>query len=237
VTKKLFVMVVAVLVFKFFFLGKYAHANSGGEAKIPSRKKTKISSQQLALQSQIAVSDTKYTLAKKYSFLDPNKQVPLKALAQALEYFERHGDQFTNKNFISVIDYSKTSSKNRFHIIDMKSGQVTSLHVSHGRGSDQKHTGRALEFSNVPSSNATSLGYYLAAETYSGKHGYSLRLDGLSPTNSNARERAIVIHGADYVRDESVLQGRSFGCPAVSLAQRDFVINSLKGGSLIFVTN
>ncbi|MNL08318.1 hypothetical protein D3C87_1290350 [compost metagenome] len=204
-TKRLFFACLSILLFKFLFFGKVAHA----EIKI----------------------------TRKYSYVDPKRKVPAKALAEALEYFERHEDQFSNRNFLAVIDYSKNSSENRFHIIDLKSGDVTSLHVSHGRGSDKNRTGQAELFSNVPQSNATSLGYFVGAETYSGKHGYSLKLDGLSPSNSNARNRAIVIHGADYVQDAPVIQGRSFGCPAVSLAQRDFVINALKGGSLIFATN
>jgi hypothetical protein len=176
------------------------------------------------------------SIPSKYSYLDPKKVIPPKALADALNFFELHKDRFKNKNFIAVIDYSRKSTENRFHILDMISGAVTSLHVSHGRGSDKEHSGQAHYFSNQPKSNATSLGYFVTAETYNGSHGYSLKLDGLSDTNSKARDRAIVIHGAEYVKDQDVVQGRSWGCPAVSLAQRDQVINTLKGGSLIFAT-
>lgn len=183
------------------------------------------------------VAHAEIKVAAKFSYVDPQRKIPAKALAQALDYFQRHEDQFKNKNYLAVIDYSKKSSENRFHVLDLKSGEVISLHVSHGRGSDKNHKGLAESFSNIAQSNATSLGYFVGAETYSGKHGYSLKLDGLSTSNSNARKRAIVIHGAAYVQDAPIIQGRSFGCPAVSLEQRDFVINALKGGSLIFATN
>ena len=83
-------------------------------------------------------------------------------------------------------------------------------------------------------SNASSLGYYMTAETYTGSHGYSLRLDGLSSTNSKVRSRAIVVHGADYVEEAAVIQGRSWGCPAVAMANRTTVINMIKGGSIIY---
>jgi hypothetical protein len=111
---------------------------------------------------------------------------------------------------------------------------VKSIHVAHGKGSDSNNDGYATNFSNKVNSEASSLGFYLTAETYHGNHGLSLRLDGLSSTNSKARERSVVLHGADYVREAEVKAGRSWGCPAVSMALRGDVIELLKGGSLIF---
>src|SRR5690606_28831407 len=110
------------------------------------------------------------------------------------------------------------SNKKRLHVINMSTGAGWSLHVAHGKGSDKNHDAYAERFSNTSGSNASSLGAYLTAETYSGSNGYSLRLDGLSTTNSNARRRAVVVHGASYVKDSNVKQGRSWGCPAVSKA-------------------
>ena len=108
-------------------------------------------------------------------------------------------------------------------------GKVERFLVAHGQGSDPSRTGYATRFSNENETHATSLGFFRTAETYDGKHGYSLRLDGLSATNSNARERAIVIHGADYVAS----LGRSWGCPAVEMSVRTRLIDMLKGGSVI----
>ena len=173
-------------------------------------------------------------ILKKYSHLDPKRVVPTKHLANALIYFDNNKSKFANQNVISVIDFSKRSSEKRWHFIDMKTGEVWSLHVAHGKGSDSNGDGYAEKFSNVSGSNASSLGFYRTAETYSGKWGYSLRIDGLSSTNSNARRRAVVVHGADYVVDRNVTQGRTWGCPAVSMANRTKVINLVKGGSLIY---
>lgn len=170
----------------------------------------------------------------KYGHLDPNRIVPTKLLEAAVVYFDANQSKIANKKYLSVIDFAQRSNKRRFYIVDMSSGAVWTTTVAHGKGSDANHDGFAEKFSNVSGSKASSLGYYLTAETYNGSNGYSLRLDGLSSTNSRARSRAIVIHGASYVQDRDVIQGRSWGCPAVPLAYRDKVISWLKGGSLIY---
>jgi hypothetical protein len=170
----------------------------------------------------------------KYDHLDPSNLVPDKYLKAAVLYYDANLTKIKNKSVLSVIDYSKSSTTKRFFLIDMATGGVTAYHVSHGKGSDSDHDGYAEKFSNTEGSNATSLGYYMTAETYSGSNGYSLRLDGLSSTNSNARSRAVVVHGADYVQDKNVIQGRSWGCPAFSQANKTKVINLIKGGSIIY---
>lgn len=172
--------------------------------------------------------------ATPFAHLDPNGVVPKKLLAEALAFFQAHQDKFPNKGHISVLDYSQSSSVARFHIVDMATGQVESFHMANGVGSEPDHDGFAHKFSNVPGSNCSSLGFVRTAETYEGKHGFSLRLDGLSDTNSNLRVRAVVVHGADYVHDKAVIQGRSNGCPATSMANRTRVINMIKGGSLMY---
>lgn len=166
--------------------------------------------------------------------LDPEHKVPAKLLATAVDYYRKNLERIANKDTLTIVDFSSASRRERMFFVDMRSGRVATLHVAHGSGSDPRGTGTATIFKNEAGSNCSSLGFYLTAETYSGKHGYSLRLDGLSATNSNVRERAVVIHGADYVRDADVLQGRSWGCLAVSMAQRTAVIDRLKGGSLIY---
>lgn len=176
----------------------------------------------------------KSQIRSKWSHLDPNHVVPAALLQKAVEYFEANQSRFANKNYISVIDFSKKSSKVRFFVVDLKTGSVWALHTAHGSGSDRDHDGYAESFGNVSGSNKSSLGFYKTAETYQGRNGYSLRLDGLSSTNSNVRSRAIVVHGAKYVYDKAVIQGRSSGCPAVSHANRDKLINKIKGGSLIY---
>jgi hypothetical protein len=170
----------------------------------------------------------------KYSFLDPHREVPQNLLEAAVEYYDTNFANIPNKNFLSVIDFSKNSAKVRFFVINMSTGAVWSMHVAHGKGSDANHDGLAEKFSNVEGSNMSSLGIYLTAETYIGRNGYSLRMDGLSRTNSNARDRAIVVHGANYVSEDNEIQGRSAGCPAVTHANRDKLINQIKEGSIIY---
>jgi hypothetical protein len=170
----------------------------------------------------------------KYNHVDPSHQINDQLLENAILYFDANKAQFKNTAVMTVIDFSLNSKVKRFYMIDMVSGIVWSTYVAHGSGSDPDHDGFAQTFSNVSGSNATSLGAYLTAETYSGKHGYSLRLDGLSTTNSNVRARAIVVHGASYVADAEVIQGRSWGCPALPMIYRTKVIDAIKGGSLIY---
>lgn len=174
------------------------------------------------------------SILQKYDHLDPQRLINTKALAEAVVYFENNKSRFKNQKYISLIDFGKRSTQARFFIVNLSSGDVMAIHTAHGKGSDSNHDGYAEKFSNKSGSNASSLGYYRAAETYYGKHGLSLKLDGLSSTNSNARSRAVVIHGASYVRESSVIQGRSWGCPAVANNLRDKVIGMLKGGSLIY---
>lgn len=175
----------------------------------------------------VAVDENK---GAEFSYVDPQKVIPAPALQSALKYYKEHRNILSNQTYLSVIDYSQHTGQKRFYVIDMRTGAVERFLVSHGRGSDPSHTGFASRFSNENSSNMTSLGFFRTAETYEGKHGYSLRLDGLSASNSNARDRAIVIHGADYVSGG----GRSLGCPAVEMSVRTSLINKLKNGSLIY---
>ncbi|HVK62779.1 MAG TPA: murein L,D-transpeptidase catalytic domain family protein [Bdellovibrionales bacterium] len=191
-----------------------------------------------ALASQFVVpsysASEKATILQQYSDVDPTHLINDRLLEEAILYYHKNITRLKNPNVLTVIDYSKSSKTKRFFMIDMATGVVWSSYVAHGKGSDSNHDGYAEKFSNVSGSNATSLGAYLAAETYSGSNGYSLRLDGLSTTNSKARARAIVIHGASYVVDEPRIQGRSWGCPALPMKYRTKVIDTIKKGSLIY---
>jgi hypothetical protein len=139
---------------------------------------------------------------------------------------------------ITIIDFSLPSDKERLWVLDLIQGKVL-FHclVSHGRNSGEI---MAENFSNTPGSNASSPGFYVTGETYIGKHGLSLALDGLEMgINDKARARAIVIHGADYVSIEFIRKygrlGRSFGCPAVPKELSKEIIQTIKGGSCLFI--
>ncbi|MDG0817307.1 murein L,D-transpeptidase catalytic domain family protein [Bdellovibrio svalbardensis] len=197
------------------------------------QKTSSVNLSSLNYENPPAGSEERTKILQRYDYVDPNKIIAETALENAIIFYDLNLSQIKNKNVLTIIDYSKSSKEKRAFIIDMKTGGVQAFHVAHGKGSDSNHDGMAEKFSNTPGSNATSLGYFMTAETYQGGNGYSLRLDGLSSTNSNARSRAIVIHGSDYVQDRSVIQGRSWGCPAFSQANKNLVINLLKGGSVV----
>ena len=169
------------------------------------------------------------------------KQAPTinpQALQMALNALGRlkAAGQSVRSDVLMVIDYSKRSTEQRLWVFDLKrSGVLFQELVAHGRNSGDD---RAVRFSNEPGSLMSSLGLFLTADTYIGKHGLSLRLQGLQKgLNDNSLERAIVIHAADYV-SESVAQkagriGRSWGCPAVRPAISRKLIETVQGGVLM----
>lgn len=138
---------------------------------------------------------------------------------------------------LGVIDYSRPSTQPRLWVFDLQRQQLMFEEwVAHGRNSGANRT---EHFSNREGSYMSSLGGFTAAETYMGGNGYSLRLDGLEPGfNDQARDRAIVIHGAPYVNPAAAhLQGRlgrSLGCPAVRLSVARPLIDALSGGTFVF---
>lgn len=142
-----------------------------------------------------------------------------------------------NNNFLTIADMSVSANEKRFYVIDVKQQKVL-YHtlVAHGQESGEEY---ACKFSNIESSHQTSLGFYKISETYDGKHGLSIRLDGLEKSNNLARERAIVIHQADYVSREFIARngrlGRSFGCPALPEENYEDIVNTIKDGSCLFI--
>ncbi|PZX61107.1 L,D-transpeptidase-like protein [Algoriphagus ratkowskyi] len=163
----------------------------------------------------------------------PSKEV----FMMAAQGWSKMKDKLKTK-VLTVIDFSLPSTAKRMWIIDPVSGVILlNSVVSHGRNSGDL---MANNFSNIPESFKSSLGFYKTAETYSGKHGYSLRLDGLEKGfNDQARNRAIVIHGADYAREEFAESvgrlGRSLGCPALPSELSAKAIDLIKDGSLLFI--
>jgi hypothetical protein len=138
---------------------------------------------------------------------------------------------------LTLIDYSRPSTEPRLWVMDLKSGQTLfSELVAHGKNTGDN---MATRFSDDMNSHQSSLGLFIARDTYVGSNGYSLRLDGLEPGfNSKARERAIVMHGAPYVDPGVAVKqgrlGRSWGCPAVREAVARNIIDTVRGGGVIF---
>lgn len=171
----------------------------------------------------------------QYRHIDPNKIVPETLLENALQYWHHNKAKIENKGWMTIIDMGMHSGKKRFFLIGMDSGNVTPTVVAHGSGSDPDNDGKATKFADTIDSHKTSIGYYLTAETYTGQHGFSLKLDGLSASNKSARARAVVMHGASYVSPGKSKQGRSWGCPAVANNEKDGLIQKLRGGSLLYI--
>ena len=176
-----------------------------------------------------------------YNSLNPNNfQLPkLVSFTEALEgfYFLKEKG-LIQKNYLTIIDFSLSSKVKRMWIIDMYENKIVmnSL-VAHGKNSGEDY---ACQFSNTNESNKSSLGFFATGEAYQGKHGLSLKLDGLeSGVNDNARKRAIVIHGADYVSEDFIKNhnrlGKSQGCPAVPVALSKKIIQIIKDKSCLFI--
>lgn len=161
------------------------------------------------------------------------------SFSKAFEGYEQLKLQGKIENeVLTIVDFSLSSKEERMWVIDMNTKQILlqSL-VAHGRNSGFEF---ADNFSNQSESYKSSLGFYLTGEVYQGKHGTSLRLDGMEyGINNNARDRAVVIHGADYASKDFVKAhgrlGRSQGCPAVPYSVHKELISTIKNKSVLFI--
>jgi len=146
-------------------------------------------------------------------------------------------NELLNKKYLTIVDMSVSANEERFFVIDMETQNLVykSL-VAHGRNTGEEF---ATRFSNKNSSYQTSLGFYKTAETYDGKRGYSMKLDGLEYSNNNARDRGVVIHGANYVSEkfikENIRLGRSLGCPSLPMDSFKGIVDDVKEGSCLFI--
>jgi len=163
-----------------------------------------------------------------------------KGLSEAAFQYAWYGYQKMNlgKHIMAIADFSQSSCKKRLYVIDfLEKKLLLNTFVAHGRNSGQEY---AKDFSNNNSSFQSSLGFYKTLGTYQGKHGLSLRLEGVEKgINDRAFERAIVMHGADYVSEDFIKNtgrlGRSQGCPAVSIADHKKLIQLMYNGAGLFI--
>ncbi|MBC2651374.1 murein L,D-transpeptidase catalytic domain family protein [Novosphingobium flavum] len=172
--------------------------------------------------------------AQAWSITEQHRRV----LAVAAEQLERHRAGLWRTDLVGIADFALPSSLPRFHFANLEQGTVRSFLVAHGKGSDPEHDGFLKTFSNVPNSLATSRGAYVTYEWYKGRYGTSIRLGGIEADNSNALDRAIVLHPAWYANPAMLEKwgklGRSDGCFA--MAEDDFneALWHLSGGRLIY---
>lgn len=148
------------------------------------------------------------------------------------------GARLWRSDIVGIADFGLRSSEPRFHFVNLERGTVDSYLVTHGSGSDPEHDGWLNWFSNVPESLCTSRGAYLTYGWYTGQFGTSIRLDGLDTDNSNALDRAIVMHRADYAEQAHIDRwgrlGRSNGCFAMGETQFKRALLELGGGRVLF---
>jgi hypothetical protein len=176
-----------------------------------------------------------------YATMNPNhfKLPQLESFSKALKGFYKLQEKgLIKNNLLTLVDFSLSSNSKRLWIIDMNTNTILyhSL-VAHGRNSGEEF---ATKFSNKAESFQSSLGFYITGEVYQGKHGKSLRLDGIERgINDKARDRAVVMHGADYVSEHFIKQnkrlGRSLGCPALPEELTAEIIELIKNQSCLFI--
>ena len=151
---------------------------------------------------------------------------------------DRAGDVIWKRDIVGIADFGVHSAERRFHFVNLDREEVQSYHVSHGTGSDPEHDGWLNHYSNREGSNATSRGAYVTWEWYQGRYGTSVRLGGLDSTNSNALQRYIVMHRAQYAEPSHIDRwgrlGRSNGCFALGEEQFRVALMNLSGGRLLY---
>ncbi|MEO1049294.1 MAG: murein L,D-transpeptidase catalytic domain family protein [Bacteroidota bacterium] len=147
-------------------------------------------------------------------------------------------NRLSDKGILTLVDFRSSANVERMWVLDLKGNRVLYHNlVAHGRNSGDEY---ATKFSNRFGSYQSSLGFYVTGATYTGKHGLSLRLDGVEPLiNSNARKRAVVMHSAEYVSHDFANQygrlGRSLGCPAIPVENHKEVIDRLSDNTCLFI--
>lgn len=185
--------------------------------------------------TKFTAEESLYATLNTNSFNMPSFDCFSKAI---LGFYKLKKSGNVGKDFLTIVDYSLPSTEKRLWIIDTKENKIVmnSL-VAHGKNSGENY---ATSFSNKNESNKSSLGFFVTGETYIGKHGLSLRLDGLERgVNDGARDRSIVMHAADYVTETFAKVhhrlGLSHGCPALPPSLSNKIIATIKGKSCLFV--
>lgn len=199
----------------------------------------------VSLTNVFAPAHTDENLANNTNALYDSMQLDLMGLSkQTFDYAIKgfahlvQAGKLANEHIISIVDFSMPSSKKRLFVINLSQIKVIfNTYVAHGVNSG---AAMASEFSNKPESYKSSLGFYETLHTYSGGHGYSLRLEGLEKgINDNANRRDIVMHAADYVNEDLIKSqgyiGRSWGCPALPQKLYKPIINTIKDGTCLFI--
>nr|WP_315144126.1 murein L,D-transpeptidase catalytic domain family protein [uncultured Flavobacterium sp.] len=223
----------AFLTIALFFLSSFSINNSVSEENKNHKNKFKHATN-IKSKADLIVESVYHNLNAN-QFILPQ----FDSFSEALKgYYKLKEKGLVKKEILTLVDFSLSSNTKRLWVIDLATNTILfqSL-VAHGRNTGEEF---ATNFSNKMSSFQSSLGFYVTGEVYKGKHGLSLKLDGLEKgINCNARSRAVVIHGADYVSESFIRQhkrlGRSQGCPALPNDLTLPIINTIKEQSILFI--
>lgn len=207
---------------------------------------TPIWSEKHGKETNNKIKELKTTLIQNCPYKEVYDSLQLNKKGLSLEAFKysvngflelKNSEVISNDSVITIVNFDQPSNEKRMYIIDLKNSKMLFYTwTAHGRNSGTK---MAVNFSNKMESKKSSLGLYITEEPYFGKNGYSLKLEGLDKTNSNAYDRGIVLHGAWYVSQAEINNsgyiGRSWGCPAVSPGLSKPIINRIKNGSCFVI--
>lgn len=229
---KLFILIPIYLVITSFVL-----------PKIPTEKQN-LKQDSLAIKNDVSSSNMKLSESQAIftalNFTNEEKldEAIFEKAYKGFENLKKEGKLPEGSELLTIADFSRSSNTKRLWVIDLVNKKIlfNSL-VAHGMGTGEEF---AEHFSNTDSSHQSSLGFYITDATYTGKNGYSLKLIGMDKGfNDAALDRAIVMHGADYVNENFAVAhkriGRSWGCPAVSRELAAPIINTIKGKSCLFI--
>ena len=182
----------------------------------------------------IAATVPARVFAQPFSVSEQHRRI----LAVAQDQVARVGAALWRKDIVGVADFALPSALPRLHFANLEKGEVRSFLVAHGKGSDPEHDGFLKSFSNTEGSLATSRGAFITYEWYKGRYGTSIRLGGIDQDNSNALDRAIVLHPAWYANPDMLEKwgklGRSDGCFAMAEAAFNEALWHLSGGRLLY---
>ncbi len=171
--------------------------------------------------------------------LDPRGAVRKELMDRAMAAMDIHHRRVPLRDRMYLVDFKRHSGEERLYEVDLVGGHVTALRTCHGRGSDPDHSGFARDFGNTPESYKSSVGAFATAGAgWGAQQGPNVLLDGLEYSNDRARERAIIVHGADYADPDFLARegklGRSYGCFSVARADLPALRERMGEGRLLF---
>ncbi|TXK27123.1 murein L,D-transpeptidase catalytic domain family protein [Pontibacter qinzhouensis] len=199
----------------------------------PNRIKSKLASYRIMQFDQIV-----YSLYEDMQLQEDGLRFEVFSKALTGYYNLKHEGKLSDRGIITIVDFTKSSREKRIWVLDIQKKELLyNTYVSHGRNSGEEF---AESFSNESESYMSSIGFYVTEDTYYGKHGLSLKLNGMDENfNANARDRCIVMHGAEYATESFIAQqgrlGRSLGCPALPMEESEEIINTVVGNTTLYI--